>query len=201
MKKISSAQKILVVTLSMFLAGSPYLHAEEGRAVLSSDEKKPLVIETSTDSVTATVVDIDYKTRLVTLRNSDGDTITMEAGPEIVRLKEIRKKDLIKVDYLESTAIVVQSADKQVASVEGEHGVIVRNQSKLPSGAKIETEVVTVSVVSVNPEKRTLVVKGPQGNEFKVNIAPDVNNLDNVKKGDRVTILKTRTLAIAVSKP
>lgn len=184
----------------MLLTGSVVVHAVESRTVLRSGEKKPLVVETSTDTIIATVVSVDYKTREVTLRNSNGEMFTMVAGPENVRLKEIKKKDLIRVDFLESIAIVVQSAHKKSSFVEGNRQVIVRNQTKKPSGEMSETDVVTATVVSINPEKRTVVLRGTAGKKIKVNIASDVPNLDHIKTGDHVNIRMTHTIAIAVNK-
>src|SRR5262245_14255524 len=43
----------------------------------------------------ATVESIDQKTRKVTLRRADGSKTTIKAGPEVKRLNEIKKGDVV----------------------------------------------------------------------------------------------------------
>ena len=57
------------------------------------------------------------------------------------------------------------------------------------------------TVVKINAKKRTAVLKGPDGSEFPIDIAPDVQHLENVKKGDQVVVKYTQSLAMSVSKP
>jgi arginine repressor len=201
MKKMSPFQKLMLASMSLLLTGMPASHAAETRTVLQSNENKPVVVETLSSSLKGTVVSIDYTTRFVKLKDAKGNMIIIEAGPDVSRLKEIKVKDIVKVDYLESTAFVVQSADKYVASAEGTQSVIVRNKTKKPSGEKTHTEVITATVVSIKPEKRIIVLKGPEGNQIKVNIAPDVTNLGNIKKGDNLVVTMTRSIALSVTKP
>jgi hypothetical protein len=78
---------------------------------------------------------------------------------------------------------------------------IVRNEGKKPSGVAVATEVVTATVVKINAKKRQVTLQGPSGESFTIDVAPDVENLNNVKKGDKVLVKYTRTLAIDVRKP
>jgi Cu/Ag efflux protein CusF len=163
---------------------------------------KPGVFEAAAKTVTATVVEIDYKTRAVTLQEGkDGPQTTMVVTPEATRFNEIKKGDIVQIDYLESVGVMVQSPDKTIATAEGSSSVMVRNQGKKPSGVMTETDVVTATVVTVNAKKRTATLKGPAGNTFNIDVAPDVTNLENVKKGDQVLVKYTRTVAIDVRKP
>jgi hypothetical protein len=166
-----------------------------------AEKEKPRVFDTASVTMQGTVEKIDYKTRIITLKASDGTIAKMEVGPEAVRFKEIKKGDVIKVEYLESVAVVVQAKDKTIASTEGSGTVVVRNQGKKPSGMKVETEVVTATVEKIDAKKRIATLKGPEGNTITINISPDVKNLENVKKGDQVIIKYTRTIAIDVQKP
>lgn len=190
----------MVASISMFLMGTPVLVVAEPYST-SQSAVKPDVVDTDFVTITATVVAVDYNKRVLTLKEHDGHIITMSVGPEVVRLKEIKKGDVIRIDYMESIVASVQPADQKVASVEGSKSVIVRNQTKKPSGVMTDTDVVTATVVSINAEKRTAVLRGPKGNEFKIKIAPDVRNLENVKKGDKVVVKITRSIAVTVSKP
>lgn len=174
-----------------------------GAAEMAADMsmEKPAAVEAAVVSLTATVKDIDYKTRVVTLQKKDGTAVSMEVGPEAVRFNEVKKGDVVQVDYMESVAVVVQSPDAKIATVEGSNMAVVRNQGKKPSGVAVATDVVTATVVKINAKTRKATLKGPQGNMIEVDVAPDVKNLENVKKGDQVLVKYTRTLAIDVRKP
>jgi Cu/Ag efflux protein CusF len=171
-----------------------------GRAVDATSEK-PAAVEAAVVSLTATVKAIDYTTRVVTLEKNDGTTVSMQVGPEAVRFNEVKKGDIVEIDYMVSVAMVVQSPEAGNATVDGSNVVVVRNEGKKPSGVAVATDVVSATVVKVNAKKRTATLKGSDGNTYDIDVAPDVENLKNVKKGDKVMVKLTRNLAIDVRKP
>lgn len=164
-------------------------------------KEKPAAVDAAVVSMTATVKAIDYKTRMVTLEKADGTTVSMEVGPDAVRFNEVKKGDIVDIDFMVSVAMVVQSPDAGISTVEGSNVAIVRNEGKKPSGVAVATDVVTATVVKINAKKRTATLKGPDGMTYDIDVAPDVKNLENVKKGDKVMVKLTRTLAIDVRKP
>jgi hypothetical protein len=164
-------------------------------------QEKPAVVEAAVVSVTATVKAIAYDTRMITLEKTDGTIVSMEVGPDAVRFNEIKKGDIVEIDAMVSVAMIVQSPDAKIDSVEGSNVAIVRNEGKKPSGVAVATDVVTATVVKVNAKKRTATLKGPDGMTYDINVAPDVKNLEAVKKGDKVMVKLTRTIAIDVRKP
>ncbi len=172
-----------------------------GLSVADVVQEKPGVIEAAAASITGTVQSIDYNTRMVTLAKPDGETVTMEVGPEAARFNEVKKGDKVKMDYLVSVAVMVQNPHDKIDTAEGTGTVIIRNKTKKPSGTAVQTHVVTATVEKINAKKRTAVLKGPDGHTFPIEIAPDVTNLENVKKGDQVVVKMTTSLAVTVSKP
>ncbi len=162
---------------------------------------KPAVLEAEAKTAIATVESIDYKTRTVTLKSKEGKLSTMQVGPEATRFNEVKKGDEVQIDYLESVAVIVTSPDKTVASAQGSNTAVIRNAGKKPSGMVVETDVITATVEKINAKKRTATLKGPQGNTIDINVAPDVEGLENVKVGDQLLVKVTRTVAIDVRKP
>lgn len=196
MKKLIWAGLIVATAVVMGTNGT-------NAADMSSDmsHEKPAAVEAAVVSMTATVKSIDYATRMITLEKSDGSTVSMEVGPEAVRFNEIKKGDIVEIDAMVSVAMLVQSPDTKIDSVEGSNVAIVRNEGKKPSGVAVATDVVTATVLKINAKKRTATLKGPDGMTYDIDVAPDVKNLENVKKGDKVMVKLTRTLAIDVRKP
>ncbi len=171
-------------------------------AEMASDmaKEKPAKVDAAVVSITATVKAIDYKSRMVTLEKSDGTMVDMQVGEEAVRFNEVKKGDIVDIDFMVSVAMVVHSADAGIDSVEGSNVAVVRNEGKKPSGVAVATDVVSATVVKVNAKKRTATLKASDGKTYDIDVAPDVPNLQNVKKGDKVMVKLTRTLAIDVRK-
>lgn len=74
--------------------------------------EKPRAVEVNTHEIVATVDAIDYKARTVTLRGPEGNTRTLKVGPEAKRFDNVKKGDEVFVSYTETTAISVQSPQK-----------------------------------------------------------------------------------------
>jgi hypothetical protein len=177
---------------------TPCVAADESATATTA---KPATLDAVAATVTATVEDINHDTRELTLKGPKGNTVEMQVGPEVARFKEIQKGDKVTIDYLASVAIVVDEASAEFASAEGSGTAIVRNQGKKPSGVAVATDVMTGTIDSIDATKRTATLRGPQGNTVDVTIAPDVRNVENLKKGDQVKVKVTRALAIDVSAP
>jgi hypothetical protein len=60
---------------------------------------------------------------------------------------------------------------------------------------------VTASVVAVDQAKRTVTLRGPEGNESTMKVGDEVKNLAQVRKGDQVTAAYYESLAVSVKKP
>lgn len=73
---------------------------------------KPGVATATSTEVSATVEDIDYKTRQVTLRGPEGRLFKVKASPEIDRLDEVHKGDKVVARYTEAMAIRVSAPKK-----------------------------------------------------------------------------------------
>ncbi len=62
--------------------------------------------------VTAIVEKIDYKTRMITLKGPEGKVITTKADPSITRFNEVKKGDMIYMQFTEELAIRVETPKK-----------------------------------------------------------------------------------------
>jgi hypothetical protein len=190
-----------IIMTKNVIAGTAFLLLAGASGAAAADQPKPAKYESAVSTIKATVKNIDYAARTITLKGSTGKTSTMDVGPEVVRFNEIKKGDQVEIQYLESVGISVHSPHDKIASAEGTSSVVVRNESKEPSGTKVTTEVVTASVVQINAKTRKATLRGPSGDLVHIDVAPDVEHLENVKKGDQVVVTYTRSLAIDIKKP
>ena len=60
---------------------------------------------------------------------------------------------------------------------------------------------VTAKVTAIDYNKRTVTLKGPEGNEKTIGVDENVKNFDQIKVGDEVVVRHTEALAISVAKP
>jgi hypothetical protein len=70
---------------------------------------KPGGVLRTTGVMTALVVGINYSTREVWLQGPDGNVIRIIAGPDVKRLNDVRKGDLVVIQYVSDLTITVQS--------------------------------------------------------------------------------------------
>jgi len=65
------------------------------------------------------------------------------------------------------------------------------------AGAEVEA---LVTVVSVDKQKRTVVFRGPRGNEVELQVPPEAQNLDQVKKGSVFRVKYAEAVAVAITR-
>ncbi|MCX5734360.1 MAG: hypothetical protein NTW68_08555 [candidate division NC10 bacterium] len=69
-----------------------------------------------------------------------------------------------------------------------------------PAGLVVDTTEITASVEAIDYAKRTVSLKGPQGDIRIIKVGPNVERFDQVKQGDQVVVRHTEALAISVQK-
>ena len=73
---------------------------------------KPGMQAANVYEVTAMVEKIDYKKRMITLKGPEGKLITTEVDPSITRFNEIKKGDMVFMQFTEELAIRVETPKK-----------------------------------------------------------------------------------------
>ena len=72
---------------------------------------------------------------------------------------------------------------------------------QLKDGAvAVEQSEAVVTVVAVNPQKRTVTIRGPKGNVATLDVPPEAQNLDRVKAGDRFRMKMIEAVAVGIRK-
>ena len=147
---------------------------------------------------TATIVAIDSTNRLITLKDKDGITETIAAGPEVKRFGELKVGDVVTFRYYESVVYAIQKpGDKVPAPVAGG---IVRGTGPKPGGTMSEQLTAVVTIQAIDAKIPSVTIKAEDGSVMSFRIE-DPKNLTGVKVGDKVQITYTRALAISVEAP
>jgi hypothetical protein len=150
-----------------------------------------------TVEVTATVAQIDHKTREVTLKAADGREVSFVADAAVKNLDQVKKGDLVAASYTEALAYEVRKSGKPGA----ESGVAAAAAAPgaKPAGAVVQSTVVTVSIVAIDPKVPSVTFKGPGGKEKTIKVA-SADKLQAVKVGDVVDIGYSEAIAMRVDK-
>ena len=161
--------------------------------------QKPGVVVADVATLTASVEAIDYEKRMVTLKGPEGNMVTVRVGSEVKNFDQIRQGDRVVVEHFESVALFVwQSGDAPSAT--GVEVVEVARPGEKPAGLVVDTTEITASVEAIDYAKRTVSLKGPQGDIRIIKVGPNVERFDQVKQGDQVVVRHTEALAISVQK-
>jgi hypothetical protein len=190
-------------TISAFLAaaalGSQIAYAQpkapQGAAVVISEPGKAsaaTVVE-----ATATVVAINAKTRVVTLKGASGKTMDVVAGDEVKNFSQIHVGDNVTIQYREALTLELKKT-KDAANAAAAAGAVAAPVGAQPAAAAVAQVTVLADVVAIDPKKSTISLKGPAGNVVDLK----VNNPDHfkvVRKGDKVEVTYSEAMAIAVT--
>ena len=158
---------------------------------------KPGAVMVEAVTVTAAVDAVDTAKRLVAPKMAGGTSQTIKLGGAVKNFDQIKAGGKVRATFYESVAVfVVKSGEKPSASeVEG---VEVAPKGAKPGAVVFDIVEVTAKVESINYKKRTMTLKGPEGNIRKVAVDKSVKKFKNIKKGDEVVLRITEAVAVKV---
>jgi hypothetical protein len=156
-------------------------------------------IEVGAITKTAKVTAVDAAKRTVTLVNPDGITKTYELGKNVRNFDQIKVGDEVKATLLEAVAVAVSKSNAPPDASERDL-VAVAPKGAMPGVIMAKTRQISAKIVSLDPQARTVTVEGPAGGTPTIKVGPKVN-LNELQKGDNVTLRVTDALALRVEKP
>jgi len=168
-------------------------------ALASVSEKPGQVVEEQVVSVAATVVKVDQKARVVTLRKADGEVVDVQVGDEVKNLPQVKKGDQVVATYYESIALTLRKPGEAKPGIETADAAGRAKPGEKPAGLAARQTTVTATVVGLNKKQGTITLKGPRGKTVTVT-ARDPKRLEPVKVGDLIEAVYTEAIAISVEK-
>lgn len=166
----------------------------------SSQPGEP-VLKTS-DSITrkATVQDIDYQNRTVTLKGEAGRTFTVKVGDQVKNFNQIKPGDVVTARYYESTAVAVRRSNEPPTATERQ-SVFAAAPGERPEGMRVQTRQITATVDKIDRDNREVTLRMPDGSTKTIKVGQGVQGFDRLQEGDQIVATYTEQLAIAVDKP
>ncbi len=184
---------LVLALMAMMVAGCAYFKNSDG------EEEPSGIVRGKVAVLTATVVAVDLKKRIVTLKDADGDVRDFKIGKVAVNLPQVKVGDIVTIKFLESIAVEVIKPG--TATGTGAATTIVRAKpGEMPGGVITRRSSLTATVKAIDKTAGTLSLMGPNGKTVKVNVI-DKTNLDIVNVGDELLITFTEAEAISVERP
>ena len=149
---------------------------------------------------TSTVEEVNRKDRLITLKDADGDMVTVKAGEEVRNFDQISKGDLVTVTYYQSTAVDVITPEARPKTEVGA-AMARAEKGEKPAGMLVSQVRKTVKIISVDPYKKAISFRDESGwREVSMNRPELEHYLEELKDGDTVEVIFTEAIAVSVSK-
>jgi hypothetical protein len=138
---------------------------------------------------------IDYTSRLVTLRDSQGISESIRCGPEVERFNALKVGDKVTFRYYESMVYAIRKPGTPAAPPS--RGGIVRTPGDRPGGTISEQMTTTVTINAIDMKVPSVTVTSADGRKLSFKVE-NPKNLEGVKAGDKVEITYTQAVAISV---
>ena len=152
-----------------------------------------------TITATAVVKKIDQKTRMVTLKGSDGQTKTIHVSEEVKNLPQVKRGDLVTIAYYESIAWELRKRGTATPSVDAAADASRNPAGQMPGAVAGAAVNVVAKITKIDKKTGEVTLKGPKGKTVQVKVK-DTSRLDSVKVGDLVDITYTEAMAISVER-
>lgn len=153
------------------------------------------------EQVTAEIIAINKETRDITLEGPMGNTITLNAGPDITRFDEFAVGDRVVATYSESIGGELREpTEAELAEPWVELDAAGVAEADMPPAAAAGRIIRAVCTIEgLNRVTGTVTVKDPRGN---YHVIPDVDpaRMQGVAVGDTVVITYTQAVALALEK-
>ena len=191
----------MVAAVFMIFFGTGAL-AQEKKAEADSSKKaasstqKPKTVKERVVTKTATVEAIDLKTRIVTLKDKDGNVADLKVSERAKNLPQVKVGDQVTAKYYES--IAVELADPATPMQTGTSESSARSKpGEMPAGVEAKMVSAVVNIEAIDTKKNVATLKGPEGRTVKVQIQ-DPKKWEKAKVGDKLRITYTEALAVEV---
>ncbi len=160
----------------------------------------PAMQREALDEISATVVSVDPKTRIIELRGEEGRTGAFTAGPEVKNFAQIHAGDKVVVSYYRGIAAQVLPAGTTRNEV-NQVDLAGSAQPGARPGAAVGSAIRgTVIVQKIDIPANTITVRKPDGSSRTLPVESEEGRtfIKKLKKGDKVDVVYAEALAVEV---
>jgi Cu/Ag efflux protein CusF len=151
-------------------------------------------------TASAVVEAIDQKSRMVTLKDHNGQRLRFKVSDDVKNLQQVKKGDQVNVSYYESVMLQLRKPGDATPGVTVAEEAERAKPGELPAGAVAEVVTVTAKVVEVDRRGHRATLELPNTEKLTVKVN-DPARLQRVRSGDLVEATYREAIAVAVERP
>lgn len=188
--------KFLIAALAVtpLVACAPNQPKEEVSVTATKDQ---LAVKDAVE-IQGRVKSIDRKTRTVVIKGANGNTLSIEAGKDVVNFNQIRLGDYVTLRYYQAAALNLKKVDNNGVRKRVEYVTTSRAAPGEKPSAKVTDNVeVIATVVAIDTKANTVTIEGVKRRIQLV--VKDPALLQSLKVGDQVQATYTESVAISVT--
>ena len=188
--------KFLIVALAItpLVACAPNQPKEEVSVTATKDQ---LAVKDAVE-IQGRVKSIDRKTRTVVIKGANGNTLSIEAGKDVVNFNQIRLGDYVTLRYYQAAALNLKKVDNNGVRKRVEYVTTSRAApGEKPSATVTDNVEVIATVVAIDTKANTVTIEGVKRRIQLV--VKDPALLQSLKVGDQVQATYTESVAVSVT--
>lgn len=171
-------------------------------AACVSEPPAPVTVE-NTQEISATVEAVDMDTRMVTLLAPNGQKFTMQVGPEVRNLPQVKVGDRVVTRYYTAMAAELRRRGDDSGETEApvvDTAVGRAAEGARPAGAAGRQVRQTVRITTVDKKNHVVGFYGSDGLVRSIPVrTPEAQVfISKLKEGDEVEVTYTEALAVSV---
>lgn len=162
---------------------------------------QPLLAKATVISTQATVVGVNYETRVVTLKvqNKPGDNfVDVSVSDDVKNLSQIRRGDQVTAKYIEAVFVDLFQPGEVAPGIGFAAATATAGPGQRPAGAAAKKVAVVAVIEAIDKEDELVTVRGPQGASKTVKVSNRAI-LAKLKVGAKIKTTFVRGLAIDIA--
>ena len=163
-----------------------------------TQQTKPGSIDAVEMTILATVETVDHENRKVTLKDTEGNLVTIDVDNQVKNLPQVDIGDTVEVKYIEVVAIQVFAADQAEPGTSVIAAAKGAETGEKPAVVAMKETTVVVTIEALDKEHETVTLKDSHGESKTVKVRNPAN-LDKVVIGDKVMITHTQAIGVSVT--
>lgn len=149
-------------------------------------------------TITATIEAIEKATRSVTLKQENGEYVTITAPAEVAKFDAMKVGDKVTVRYYDNIVLRLKAPGEK--AVDSSSSALTGTSNARPGATAATQRTITATITNIDPKIPSISFSGPNGWKYSSRVE-DKEALKKVKVGDRLDITWTEAMLISVEAP
>lgn len=149
-------------------------------------------------TASGTVEAIDHTSRVLTLKDEDGEFVTVDVPADVKRFPEIKVGDKVTATYYDNVTVRLKKPGE--APVNANTAAVTPGTGPKPGATVAAQRTMTAVIEAIDPKVPSITFKGPKGWKYSRKVL-DKDVMKQVKVGDQVDFTWTEAVMIEVTAP